>query len=319
MASGTPSRPRIGRGWRAAIAVAVVVLVAALFTRTLTDNLDALADIEFAPGWWIAGAIGAFVIAVGVSGWLWGLMLGRLEPPAPGTAEAVRVHAGAWLMKYIPGQVGTVLYKLSWATDRGRSRLSTLVSVVYENAFLLIGSIVPMLGILLVYGLGSTELGAPVWAALAFTVPLAVLLQPAVFHRVVNALGARRLGRPVPPEMFLPTGAVAAFQAGYLLPRVVNGIGVGVIATAMVGASPADWIPIGAAYAVAGAVGILAVFVPSGLGVREGVFALLAAPVLGAEAAIVVSLVARVLATAADGALALVYAALSAARARKDA
>jgi hypothetical protein len=191
-----------------------------------------------------------------------------------------------------------------------------LISVVYENAFLLLGSTVPMLAILLVGRAADGEVTHAVWFAVAAVLPLIVLLHPSVFHRIVNVLARRALKREVPSEYFLRTGPVWKYQLAFLLPRLINGIGIVAISVALADAPASSWLPLVAAYALAGAVGILAVFVPSGLGVRESVFVLFAAPYLGLEAAIIVSLVARVLATVADLLIAAAYAALTA-RARR--
>ncbi|NTW42780.1 MAG: UPF0104 family protein, partial [Cellulomonadaceae bacterium] len=56
--------------------------------------------------------------------------------------------------------------------------------------------------------------------------------------------------------------------------------------------------------------GILAVFVPSGLGVRESVFVLIATAYMPVEQAIVIALLARLYSLIGDGVVALVYAVL---------
>ncbi|MDN4490832.1 lysylphosphatidylglycerol synthase domain-containing protein [Demequina sp. SYSU T00068] len=296
-----------GRAMRTAVAVAVIGVVAYFFGRSLASNWDNLREEDLSLGWWAVAATVAFVLAVAVSGTLWGRIVRRLDPTPVSGVEAVRVHFSSWLLKYVPGQVGFVLNKVVWGQRRGVSRLVILISVVYENAFLLLGSTIPMVAILALARGGSLEVSGTVWLALAAMVPLAAATHPAVFHRVVSVLGRRTLKRDVPRDLFLPFGVTMRFQAAFLLPRVINGVGIAFIAAALAGAGPESWLPLTAAYAVAGAVGILAVFVPSGLGVREAVFVLFAAPYLGTEKAIVVSLVARVLATVADALIAGVY------------
>lgn len=313
---GSPSSPTRVPWWRQPLvrwlaSGMVVAVVAVFFWRTLSGQGDQWDDLHLSLGWWALWALLAFVAAVMASGWLWGRIVTTLDDRPVRVAEAVRVHTGAWLLKYVPGQVGYVLGKTVWASHRGRSRLMVLVSIVYEQAFLLLGSTVPMVVVLLVSGGGDIDLTSTVWLALAAVVPLAAVTHPAVFHRLVSALGSRVLRRTVPRETFLGFGPAMAFQAVYLVPRVLNGVGVMVIAAAVLGTNADAWLAITAAYAIAGAAGIVAVFVPSGLGVREAVFVALATPTLGVEGAIVVSIVARVLATIADGLLAVVWAALT--------
>jgi hypothetical protein len=302
---------------RTGLGVLVIGVVAYFFAQALADNWDAIQDADISWGWWAPAALVLFVLAVAISGWLWGRIVAALSAQPLSALEAVRVHFSAWLLKYIPGQAGFVVNKVAWGKKQGLSRLLVLISVVYENAFLLLGSTVPMLAILLVARAGDGDVTHVVWFAVAAVVPLVVLLHPAVFHRIVNTLARRTLKRDVPAEYFLPTASVWRYQLAFLLPRLVNGIGVVAISVAVADAAPASWLPLIAAYALAGAVGILAVFVPSGLGVRESVFVLFATPYLGLEQAIIVSLAARVLATVADLLIAGAYVTMTASARRR--
>ncbi|WP_061961337.1 lysylphosphatidylglycerol synthase domain-containing protein [Demequina flava] len=297
--------------WRPVIAIAVIGAVAWFFGTTLAENWDSLQEQDLSLGWWAAGATLLFVLAVAVSGALWGRLVHTLTHERIGLKESIRAHNRAWLLKYIPGQVGFVMSKVVWGKARGLSRLKILLSVVYENAFLLLGSTVPTILILLLARGGDTAVSATVWIAVAAMVPLALAMHPAILSKVLTVLGKRTLGRAVPASALLTTGSALRYQLAFLLPRVINGVGVVVIAVALADAAPSSWIPLAAAYALAGAVGIMAVFVPSGLGVRESVFVLFAAPYLGTEMAILVALIARVLATFADIIIAAIYGLLS--------
>lgn len=303
---------------RGSIGVAVVGIVAYFFWQALSDNWASLQQADLSLGWWALWATLLFVLAVGISGWLWGRIVGRLDQQPLGRTEGVRVHFGSWLLKYVPGQAGFVVNKVLWGKKRGTSRILVLISVVYENAFLLLGSTVPMLAILVVARATGDGVPSAVWLTIAAVVPLAVLTHPAIFRRVVGLLARRTLKREIPAAYFLSTRHTWRYQLAFLAPRAVNGVGVVFIAVALADASAESWIPLAAAYAIAGAIGIVAVFVPSGLGVRESAFVLFATPYLGLEHAIIVSLAARVLATVADILIAAVYGVLTAIKKRKE-
>ena len=67
------------------------------------------------------------------------------------------------------------------------------------------------------------------------------------------------------------------------------------------------YVAIASSYILASIVGLLAFFVPSGIGVREAVIVLTLSTYFGVEQAIVLAVVARLYTTIADGLLFLVY------------
>lgn len=298
---------------RGAAGAVVVCLVGLFFFKALSDNWDEIRDIDLSLGWWTATTVAMFILAVAVSGALWGRIMARLEGRGVPPLEAIRVQFASWLLKYIPGHVGLVVNKLLWAKGRKTSKLLLVLSVVYENAFLMIVSIVPMVPLLLVWqalGGDGLSLSSTVWVGLATLLPVLIVTHRRVFSWTVNVFSRRVLGRTVPDEHFLSFGESLGFQAGYLVPRILNGIGVCLIAAFLSDAGPGSWVPLSAAYALAGALGILAVVVPSGLGVRESVFVFFATAYMPLEQAIVVSLAARVLSIVGDAIIALIYAGL---------
>jgi uncharacterized membrane protein YbhN (UPF0104 family) len=306
--------PRARKVLRYAITALVVAAVAVLFARALSDNWAEVveADLGFHPLYLAATVV--FALAVPVSGLLWGAIVNRLAPDRHvGIREAIAVHCSSWLLKYIPGQVGSFLNKVVWGQRRGYSRTLMAVTFLYENIFLQIASIVPSVVIILVtVGVGVFQQN-PVALALPLLalVPLILVLHPGIFRRLLDLATRRLLKQPIPPEYTLRPAATATLLTGFVLPRIINGIGFVWIAATVAEVGPGDWLYLAAAYTLAGAIGILAVFVPSGLGVREAVvFVLLVAIGIPAGQAVIISLLARLLSTVADGLIALIYAGL---------
>lgn len=290
----------------------MLAVVAFFFGRALADNWDAVRAIDLSVNSATVLAVLLFAFAVAASGLLWGHMLQRLGSVEVGYAESIRVQCASWLLKYVPGQVGSVANKVLWAQGRGISRTLVVITFVYENAFLLIGSIVPTAVILLV-ALRDTS-GPDAFSSLVVPLlallPLLLVTNRRVLRGGINLLGRKVLKSPVPEAYFLSGTAALGYQLAFLLPRVVNAIGFVLVATSVADLPPESYVPLGAAYVLAGAVGILAVFVPSGLGVREGVIVLFASAFMPVEQAVVLALLARFYSTIADGVIALGYAAL---------
>lgn len=307
-----PTSPRVTRRrilrWTAT--VVVVAAVGYFFVRTLQNNWSDLQeqDLSFRPVWLVSMV--CFAAAVPVTGWLWKRILLALDPTLRiSNREAVAVQCASWLLKYIPGQVGSVVNKIMWAAKRGIGRTLTVISFIYENVFLQVASIIPSVAILLVslgpqiFGDNATLLLLP----LLVLVPLGLVLYGPFFHATLNFVARRALKREIPKSDFLSTATTARMLVEFLGPRVLNGIGFVLIAGSVAAITPAQWLPFAAAYVLAGAIGILAVFVPSGLGVREAVIVLILSQYISAPEAIIISLLARVFSTLGDVVIALIY------------
>jgi len=297
---------------RSLLTVVLVIVIAYFFGKTLLKNLDAVRDIDFSVNGWTIGSVLLFALAVISSGVLWGRMVRQLSGTDVPDLEAIRVHSSSWLLKYVPGQVGSIVNKVAWAKGYGISQMLVTLTFVYENVFLIVGSLVPPTIILLLTGTLDLTGNHALLAALVSLVPLIGLTSKRVFSWMSNVVARRTIKREVPSEYFLTSAQSLKYQLWYLAPRVINGLGVVVIARTMLNPPASAYLPLACAYIIAGAVGILAIAVPSGIGVRESVFVFLALPYISSSEAIVLSLAARLWATFADVVVALVYFGLNA-------
>ncbi len=305
------SRPRRGRrALRWGLTVVVVGVVGYFFAVSLWRNWDQISQeqLSFDPLWVVATII--FALAVPLTGLLWARIVRALDATARvGAAEAIAVQCASWLLKYIPGQVGSVVNKVVWAGKKSISRTLVVISFVYENVFLQLASIIPSVAILLIslgpqiFGDNATLLLLP----LLVLIPMALVLYKPFFHKVVNIPARRVLKQDVPEEYFLGNGRTLLAFFEFLGPRALNGIGFVMIAATVADIGPAEWLPFAAAYVLAGAIGILAFFVPSGLGVREAIIVLILSQYIPAPEAIIISLLARLLSTVGDAIVALIY------------
>lgn len=306
MARWSPRARRVVR-WVASIAIIGVVVV--IFGRTLAANWDQVAALDVEFNGWSAAAVVIFAIAVPISGLLWWQMLRMLTPVPIRLTDAIAVQCLSWILKYIPGQVGSVANKLTWAHRRGVDKSLVAITFVYENAFLQVASIVPAVAILLA-SLGSgifLDNAGSLILPLLVLIPFAVIANPKWFHWLVSQLLRRVLKREVPPDYFLDSRQGLLLQLEFFVPRALNGIGFLFTAASILDLAPDTWLPLAAAYVLGGAIGILAFFVPSGLGVREAVIVLIASQYMPTAQAIVLALLSRLFATAADLLVAALY------------
>lgn len=297
------------------VSAVVILTVAGLFAAALISGWDRVQEYEVRFDWSWPVACVLFALAVVASGFLWGRVI-RVVVPGVRTPslEAIRSHLAGWTLRYIPG-VGSLLYKLTWAANRGYSRKDAFVAFTYENIYLQVASIVGgSLTLLVVVGpdLAATNIAVVIGISAILFLMLVVLSRP-VIRPVLSFLATRKLRETAEELPLISTGRSLVFVVEYLSPRIINGAGVALLAAALFSTGwELSLVTVAAAYTVAGAIGILAVFVPGGLGVREGTFvAILTATGFDLIDAIVLAIVARFVSTLADIIVAALYGALT--------
>lgn len=287
----------------------IVAIVGYFFWRSLSRNWDKVQDISISFGPESVAVVVLFVLAVVMSGYLWGLVFRRVSGTSVALSDAVKTHIGAWILKYIPGQVGAFIYKLQWGKKHGVSKKVTTVAFAYEMLFLTLASTVVIIPILLATTGDAT-------GSSLLSVYLLILAALVVFTRqrlnlAIIAFIKKVSGKKVGKGYLLRLSEIIRFTGWFTLPRIINAAGFVLLAAMVFDISPSSYVPLGAAYILAGIIGIYAIFVPSGLGVREAVIVAFASVYMSTEEAIVLSLLARLYATIADGVLGLIYAYIS--------
>ncbi|GLU49627.1 lysylphosphatidylglycerol synthase domain-containing protein [Nocardiopsis ansamitocini] len=251
------------------------------------------------PTWVIAGSLVAALAGLGAQMLAWRALLGDLGSPLP-LPVAARVMFVGQLGKYLPGSVWAFVAQVELAKDyavprrRGVSATVLAVGVTLTVNLLVAAVTLP---------LASAEAAARWWWVLACAPVLLAALHPRVvtwlLHRVLRLTGR---GKDVPEsELERISGRGMAAAVGWsALSWIPLGLHVWTL-VAGVGGGGAESLPVAAgAYALAWTLGLLVVFAPAGLGVRELVLVVALAPVLAPGAALVVAALSRVVMTAAD-------------------
>lgn len=228
----------------------------------------------------------------------WRVLLADLGTRLP-AAPAASVFLVGQLGKYVPGSVWTVLAQAEMgARLKVPRRRMAVVGLLSIGLGVLTGSLlgIPALPRLLDR---SGDAFSWWWVVLAVAVG-AVLLWP----RLLNAVIARglRLLRREPLEHDLSGRAVALTAAWFVLAWLCAGGGVLVLALALSPRAPLGPLLVTTVggFALASAAGMFSILVPAGVGVRDGLLALLLLTLMPLSAATAVVVVARFLAILAD-------------------
>jgi uncharacterized membrane protein YbhN (UPF0104 family) len=280
---------------------ALLVLFLVLYVRSV--DWATLAGLRW-NWWWVALAT---VISLGFRYWgvgIWFFLLRRLGATGlrgSGTALTY-VYAKSWMGRYIPGAATWIVGKVYFASRHGVSRTRLGVSGLLEGALQIAATLALALVLLLVDPrTHSLDPWIVVLMVTAF-VGCVVCLVPRVFVFLIGC-ALRLLRRSPLDEDVTPDLATVLSGAGlYAVGAVISGTAYYFIALAVypsLRVEDAAFV-IGAA-SMASAISMLAVFAPGGLGVREGVQALLLAIVMPGPVALVVVVVTRVWSLAVDG------------------
>jgi glycosyltransferase 2 family protein len=272
------------------------LLVVAFLGLAVIEGWRRVSSYDWALDWWLLA-----VAAVAVSGSLvcngmgYILILERLAGRRLARRRQLAIWSRSLLARYVPGNVLMLTSRVVLGREAGVSGRVSLAASVYEQVFLLGLGAIASVGLLL----HLQDLGQGPWIWAVAVVPLAlVVLHPRVFAPL-STWALRRVGRE-PLESFLSLREVAGFVALYTLVYCLLGIGVWAIVRALAGPAGGDPLLVGAAFLLSFVVSMLAFVFPSGLGVREGVFALVLARTLPGGVAIAVAAATRLALTAVE-------------------
>jgi len=197
------------------------------------------------------------------------------------------------LGKYVPGGIWPLVGRYALASRYGVEREHAVMSTVYENLLSVVaGSIVVVIA---VGPLATDALGVPLW-----TLPLVVLavmtcLHPMVFSRLSR--WALRLLKSDAPEMALSLRTMVIVVLHYMVTWCVGGIAFLLFVSSIVPADSGRLSLYIGAHAAASIGGLLVLFAPGGIGVREAILAVMLTPVHGSVIAVAVGVATRLWST----------------------
>jgi glycosyltransferase 2 family protein len=283
---------------RAYVMVAVFVLAWVLLASG--PELLRWRRLLAAPGAYAYAA--SWISMAALLGGLWALMLRWAYDVRLGWREWLPLQALAWGGRYLPGKVGLLAGKALLAGREGMGWRRVGFSVLYEQiAFVVSGFLVALLL------LSGAELVPENWRRdwlEMVTTPMRLAV--AALGAVGFALGLAWVGGRMAAAARLEFSRSIVLLLLYLLPHALVGTGAWLLLTEIVpaGSTLAVTTVIGV-LALAHAVGVLAIFAPAGLGVRELVLAAGLAPLMPLTEALAFATLLRLLSVVADGLLLL--------------
>lgn len=274
--------------------LAAGLLVLAFLGWALVDGWGAVSEYD-----WhldpVALALGCVVLALFYlfSGIGYGAIQDSLHHPGPPARATLSIWARSLLGRYVPGNVLMLVGRVVLAYERGVPRRVTVAATAYEQ-LLTVG--VAAVGAVVFVAVYESDDGSDARLWLLALVPLGLIgLHPRIFGPLTSWV-LRKAGREPLPRL-IPIGPLTALLGWYAATAGVLSIGVWLVVRSAAGAEAGGPGFVGLAFLLSFAVAMVAFIFPSGLGVREGAFALALAQNVPTGVAVAVSVGTRLVLT----------------------
>ena len=240
-------------------------------------------------------ALGCVVLAVFYlfSGTGYGAIQDSLHRPGPPARATLSIWARSLLGRYVPGNVLMLVSRIVLAYEHGVPRRITLAATAYEQ--LLTVGVAAIGGVVFIAVYESDDGGdARLW--FLALVPLGlVLLHPRIFGPLTT-WALRRTGREPLPRL-IPVRPLLELLAWYAATAGLLSIGIWLVVRSAAGPEVGGPGFVGLAFLLSFAISMVVFIFPSGLGVREGAFALALAQNVPTGVAVALSVGARLVLT----------------------
>ncbi len=276
----------------------LVFLILYFLARGLFSNWQSVRSSQFTFNYFYL--IVSFVLlgsAIAGFSFVWNNILRRLDSNNQiSYTKAFNIYMLSEFIKYLPGTLWTILGKTHFGGKENLSKKNIIISSFFDSFFSVIPSAI--LGIVLTLAFfGRPFLNSNFY--LCFLMILVVVCglafaHPKIFYPVFNFFLRKFKGLEVPPDEFLAVKDIVKVFFSYLVISFVGGLALFFFINSLTSLSPGSLFAVIGIYNLAIVAGVLAIFAPSGIGVREGILAIFLAAFLSPALAILIAVLARI-------------------------
>lgn len=248
---------------------------------------------------WIYVVIASF-IGIATRYWqvfIWFVLLSGLGATNLGNSagELIYVYAKSWLGRYIPGTAPWILGKIYFASRHGISKNKLAVSSLLEGS-LQVSVTLALAFVMLIFDTRLDVITFHVKLLMTIVIFASMIaIWPPIFNSIISIAYKFLKRKNLANEHLVSGRIISRGVALYAVGAILNGLSLFFICKAV---SPTlsyhDLIFVMGAGNLAGAVGMLAIFVPSGLGIREGISLILLSVIMPRELALIVTVAWRI-------------------------
>jgi len=243
--------------------------------------------------WLIVGAFFVEILAYLAQFVIWIDLSRKYDLKAP-SIDAGRGFFVSQLGKYVPGKVGLVLVRME--SYRGYSKRKIAVATGLEMILTIAAAcIVVLFGIM---SAGELFPSYVIYGSVVILGLILVLIYPPIFLKIINRFFKIIKREPIQdsPSYFI----TLKYVLGFILVALLHGMGFYLVLNSLSPVSFSYFLTITAVYYSAGIIGLITIFAPAGIGVREGILMLILPLIISEPVVIVGALLIRLLMTASE-------------------
>lgn len=278
---------------------AFLILVVVFLARYFYKNWDSYANLDVEIHWGIFAVAVIFYFLYKISlASLWHYLT-WLNGGAIGYPEALTAYLYSILGKYIPGKVFMLLARIPPYEEKGVPMRKVTVCFLIENVCTLLGAAFLFLLSLLFFP--NDVLADYKWAAILLVIAFFVCINPKIINFFLRIAGKlmKKDDMEIPMTYLQMIKVVLLFICNW----IVVGIGFYMLTCSIYRIPLSELLYVAGIFGLSCIIGILAIFAPSGLGVREGILVLGLNLVMPNEYAVIISIVSRLWMTVSELAL----------------
>ncbi len=289
----TPSKKKRIMKWvKIIFLIAVVVFMGRYFYKNW-DDFKSL-DMKFNWGVFAGSMLLYFAYKLTLAS-LWHYIT-RLDNASISYPKAITCYLYSILGKYIPGKVFMLAARIPSYEEEGVPMRKVTICFLLENVCTLLGAGFLFLVSLLFFP-NDVLSEYMIWVIL-FIVAFFICINPKIINFFLRILGKlmKKDDMEIPFSYFQMIKVVVLFILNWL----IVGTGFYLLTISIVPLPVSQLLYVGGIYGLSAIIGIISIFAPSGIGVREGIMVLGLSLVMTSEYAVVVSIVSRLWATVAE-------------------
>lgn len=278
------------------IKIAFLVIVTIFLVRYFQKNLSDIRELDIHIEWKIfsLSMLFYFIYKITLAS-LWHYIT-KLNHAGISYSKAIVSYLYSILGKYIPGKVFMLAARIPAYNEAGVKASTVTICFLLENLCTLLGAAFLFLGSLFFFP--NELLNDYKMATILLVVLFFICIHPKIinfFLGIVERL-TKKTGLVIPityPEMIK---VVLLFIGNWL----IVGIGFYILTCSIYPVPMSEMLYTAGIFGVSAIIGILSIFAPSGIGVREGIIVLGLTLIMPSEYAVIISIVSRLWATVAE-------------------